>query len=956
MAPRTRASVSSAAQPLAAAPRRRVKVTPLIATEIATKTNELAKPATRSTRSKPATTVVVDVPAPKVVAAKPKGRPKKTEPIVEEPKPAELPKRATRATRATSTTVSSEAKGKSVPKTRKVAVAQEPVQEPAPDTKPQQEKKSATKAAPRKTVTFLDVQDDKENQPLTRAAKKTAVSKPTKPTPSATGLRAKPVRKPVTTVTRSTKRSNPLTSDDEEDHKPKKIQRILTPKKITQPTRDLTPDEPSEDELNGGKTPVRDLSLSPKRPQTAEAMARLLSPAKRLDFSQSLLHSPMKSKQQNAETILMSPPKRLGFSQSFLQSPKKSADTQQNAETMLRSPARRLVVSPSKLFSHSTIESTVKVFNDVAGTLASPARRLPTSPLKLFANSTPKPQFSPRHEQNFKDIMDKFVRIPGNTPRTPATLYEHELTNIISSPGVNGSPDPLHEHDLSDRMSPPATTVAAPIATDSMPPTVSSAVCTPNLPIPRKFNLNTIVTKVPLKPEGQESPFKLDIKKRKRPLSLGGQPESRPIDIFGRSSSTKQARTSISSDAATSSRKASATTPVSETPTSNISRRTATINSARRVVSTPTSRTPLNPVVDTTTNVLNGATVYIDVRTSEGADATAIYIDLLSNLGAKVIKEWKESSSLSHVIYKDGNPKTLEKLRTASADEKNVKCIGVSWLLDCDAQRTWVDETPYLMNLTPIDHVINSVAKSARRKSMEPNMLIADGNGSIKRSRSRSRASIGARKGLMLASESTPSVSSNNNTPTTTNFNAVSEIATPLPDTTKKQAEMQKLSLTAAWKSMNASQNLGEDTPARKTLELLQRSYAAEADWDSSVLTTDSNDHDHNNHEHQDETEHENEYETVNDENEDENTPRPSHELHVVDDNTIIDTGLTPAPYRTQQQIGSAPSKITGAGAGFMSYRERVEELERREMRDGAKGVVGGQRGRDGRRVTIFGN
>jgi len=155
---------------------------------------------------------------------------------------------------------------------------------------------------------------------------------------------------------------------------------------------------------------------------------------------------------------------------------------------------------------------------------------------------------------------------------------------------------------------------------------------------------------------------------------------------------------------------------------------------------------------------------------------------------------------------------------------------------------------------------------------------------------------------------------------------------------------------------MNASQNLGEDTPARKTLELLQRSYAAEADWDSSVLTTDSNDHDHNNHEHQDETEHENEYETVNDENEDENTPRPSHELHVVDDNTIIDTGLTPAPYRTQQQIGSAPSKITGAGAGFMSYRERVEELERREMRDGAKGVVGGQRGRDGRRVTIFGN
>ncbi|KAJ9650420.1 hypothetical protein H2198_010277 [Neophaeococcomyces mojaviensis] len=1296
MAPRTRATASTAPQPLAAAPRRRVKVTPLDAEE-PTKTikaNELAKPATRSTRSKPAST---EEPAPKSTAVKSKGRPKKNEAVVEEQTSTEQPSRVTRSTRATSTTVSSEAREKSVARSRKAGAQEKPVLVANSESEPKQDKEQATRAAPRKKVTFQETEDDKENQPLTRAAKKTAASKSAKAASAASGLRAKPVRKPVATTSRSTKRSKEPTSDDEEDHKPKRIQRVLTPKKITQVARVATPVEASEDELLSGKTPVRDLSLSPRRPQTnntAAAIAKTLSPAKKLDFGQSLLQSAKKDANNNPETILMSPARR---------------------------PAR----SPSKLFSHSTVKSPVKVFNDEANnTLASPARRPAMSPIKervegstvklngdaskllfptarkhghqvsftqgtnnlsqspkrsavfdpsrIFAHSAIKPQQKDLSKSNFfsspakrvgqfsplkrsttpqsattqqpidasspdeldldemevtslindgtiettasshqrasvsplrplrviddelqdelddsilpvrspmklaksplkaaiieqsapqpvepvvdediteamtsvqstphimsqvetsfvslqalengdgpklkdinvdltmvdigddtiilprndvaatprtnlydpndtspdvlavsagEDVIAKFVRMPGNTPRTPATLNEHELTNILSSPETkNDSPASLHEHELTMMASSPTiahvsltanqpkpaiesspvqspaglhehelttlASVATPkdpaspaslyehemtmmgqsgtpskakpspasiaeheltrlgadkttraqqspasiaeheltmMAVESSPraPTPTASVdeheltlmgqtspgrnlheendqtpvpaatkpvtFTPDLPIPRKFNLNTVVTKVPLKPEGQDSPFKLNIKKRKRPLSLGGQPDSESIEIPDRPTPTKQARTVSSPNATDSTRVTPAATPANKTPASNVSRRTATVNSARRVASTPTPRTPLTPVVDTTTNILTSATVYVDVRTSEGADASAIYIDLLSNLGASIIKEWKESSPLTHIIYKDGNPKTLEKIRLAAADGRDIKCVGVSWPLDCDAQRAWVDETSYLVKLTSTDHAIGSMTKSARRKSMEPSTLIADGTGSVKRSRSRSRVSMGARKSIVSTTvQTTPCAGPTSSTPVTTTHKCTTvDVTTPSVNTARRQADKEKLSLTAAWKSINAPQNLGEDTPARKTLELLQRSYAAEADWDSTILTTESSPSNHSN---------------------DENTPRPTTTARDVDDDTIMDTGLTPAPYRTQQQVGSAPSKVN---VGLMSYRERVEEMERREMRDGSKGVKGGQRGKEGRRVTIFGN
>ncbi|EEP77632.1 predicted protein [Uncinocarpus reesii 1704] len=81
--------------------------------------------------------------------------------------------------------------------------------------------------------------------------------------------------------------------------------------------------------------------------------------------------------------------------------------------------------------------------------------------------------------------------------------------------------------------------------------------------------------------------------------------------------------------------------------------------------------------------ILQGAVVYTDVHTKEGADASGIFVELLTQMGARCVKSWNWNprTSLSpvdgaepkeikigitHVIFKDGGIRTLEKVREAN--------------------------------------------------------------------------------------------------------------------------------------------------------------------------------------------------------------------------------------------------------------------------------------------------
>jgi len=98
-----------------------------------------------------------------------------------------------------------------------------------------------------------------------------------------------------------------------------------------------------------------------------------------------------------------------------------------------------------------------------------------------------------------------------------------------------------------------------------------------------------------------------------------------------------------------------------------------------------TPRRDLNPAL------LRGAVVFVDVHTSEGADASSIFVELLTQMGARCVKTWAwnpNSSSesgadsrvgITHVVYKDGGKRTMEKVRESGGV---VQCVGVSWVLE----------------------------------------------------------------------------------------------------------------------------------------------------------------------------------------------------------------------------------------------------------------------------------
>ena len=242
----------------------------------------------------------------------------------------------------------------------------------------------STTSVPKKKVTFEEALNcDKENQPVSQAK---GAGK-AKAGPPARGLKAKPVRRPATAARGTTKQSTAAVMTETA------AQRILTPKKVLQVAKSSSPVDSDEDELNGAKTPMRDLSQSPRRNIN---IARTVSPIKKLDFGAvSLASSPVKSQ---ATSTLFSPARRPASSPSkdaFKESPKrvgpslrmpdfstsneedKTRDPAASSTILLQSP-KRVAFEPS-MFLHSTVKTGKSPFK--ASLLKSPPKR-PMSPVK----------------------------------------------------------------------------------------------------------------------------------------------------------------------------------------------------------------------------------------------------------------------------------------------------------------------------------------------------------------------------------------------------------------------------------------------------------------------------------------------------------------------------------------------------------------------------------------------
>lgn len=207
------------------------------------------------------------------------------------------------------------------------------------------------------------------------------------------------------------------------------------------------------------------------------------------------------------------------------------------------------------------------------------------------------------------------------------------------------------------------------------------ATCTPKNVFAKhsESSSNYTVSKVPLKPASEDE---LPRKKSSRSKSLSGvlTPLKQSDDRIAGARKQREAQTARASRFVENLPETSASKSL-QTPSKS--------SSAWSAAPTP-ARTPR---ADLNGRLLSGAVVFVDVHTTEGADASEIFVDLLSQMGARCVKSWSWNPNASasdlesgdsrvgitHVVFKDGGIRTMQKVRETKG---LVQCVGVGWVLE----------------------------------------------------------------------------------------------------------------------------------------------------------------------------------------------------------------------------------------------------------------------------------
>jgi len=179
------------------------------------------------------------------------------------------------------------------------------------------------------------------------------------------------------------------------------------------------------------------------------------------------------------------------------------------------------------------------------------------------------------------------------------------------------------------------------------------------------------VSKIPLKAAADDTPMRPITVKRS--ASISRLPVQRPSHTLSRSNTV-----------------ISYSPPKKTSPTQEVEdmKDVPTTPSKSDVELWSTIATPARtPRRDLNTALLKGAVAFVDVHTSEGADASSIFTELLTQMGARCVKSWNWNGNsedgskigITHVIFKDGGKRTLEKSRATGGV---VSCVGVGWVLE----------------------------------------------------------------------------------------------------------------------------------------------------------------------------------------------------------------------------------------------------------------------------------
>ncbi|KAH9918813.1 uncharacterized protein B0H18DRAFT_882571 [Fomitopsis serialis] len=97
--------------------------------------------------------------------------------------------------------------------------------------------------------------------------------------------------------------------------------------------------------------------------------------------------------------------------------------------------------------------------------------------------------------------------------------------------------------------------------------------------------------------------------------------------------------------------------------------------------------------------VLRECTVFVDVRTDDGDDAGGLFVDMLADMGAKVLT--RVGQTCTHVVFKNGLLSTLTRYRLLKDPRPLV--VGIAWVVECAEQCTRVDESRFLISLDGVN-------------------------------------------------------------------------------------------------------------------------------------------------------------------------------------------------------------------------------------------------------------
>jgi hypothetical protein len=199
------------------------------------------------------------------------------------------------------------------------------------------------------------------------------------------------------------------------------------------------------------------------------------------------------------------------------------------------------------------------------------------------------------------------------------------------------------------------------------------------LPTPRRVLLERVchtVSKVPLKPAAEHTPMRPS--PLKRSASISRLPSQRPTTSLTR-------KNTVISYSLT--RNTPRAQKMEQNEDTKMQDTFATPSKAEGVAWSTMGTPARTPRHDLNTTLLKGAVVFVDVHTSEGADASALFTELLTQMGARCVKSWSWNGNsedsgkvgITHLVFKDGGKRTLEKAKETNGV---VSCVGVGWVLE----------------------------------------------------------------------------------------------------------------------------------------------------------------------------------------------------------------------------------------------------------------------------------